>query len=294
MKLNVDLKLQALIPPLDAAELSQLEANLIAEGCRDKLVVWQEENVIVDGHNRYAICTANKIPFETHLISFANRDQAEDWIDRNAIGKRNLKPGDFKIIAGRMYDRRKKSEGASKGNKNATKQLAQVEPVVFDSTAEDIANELGVSRESIKRHVKRATVHDAMVAIGDTDAAEASKTAKQSTIDSAAKKLKPPKPKAKAAAGSKPPVKSTPAPTPIAAVQAVAQEVKAAIAIPRKPGKELTDEEHRKKTKLLCQSYLEKGVRAIGDLGDIAPSQSERKITDWMLLCLEELKRWKV
>ena len=38
--IQIDSEFQALIPPLSAEERAQLEANLLADGCRDPLVVW--------------------------------------------------------------------------------------------------------------------------------------------------------------------------------------------------------------------------------------------------------------
>ena len=46
----IDPEFQALIPPLQAEELSQLEANLKRDGCRDPLVLWKEGDVLLDGH----------------------------------------------------------------------------------------------------------------------------------------------------------------------------------------------------------------------------------------------------
>jgi len=37
--IQIDSEFQALIPPLSAEERAQLEANLLADGCRDPLVV---------------------------------------------------------------------------------------------------------------------------------------------------------------------------------------------------------------------------------------------------------------
>ena len=54
---------ESLIPPLQAEERAQLEANILAEGCRDPLVLW--DDVLLDGHNRYAICRKHGIPFRT-------------------------------------------------------------------------------------------------------------------------------------------------------------------------------------------------------------------------------------
>ena len=46
--IEIDSEFQALIPPLSAKELAQLEVNLLADGCRDPLVVWG--NTHIDGH----------------------------------------------------------------------------------------------------------------------------------------------------------------------------------------------------------------------------------------------------
>jgi hypothetical protein len=133
--IKIDPEFQALIPPLAPEERQQLEANILADGCRDPLVVWPmvdcmssdgvvfrydsptvtgmipeggeyrfwESNedqidlddwpmVLVDGHNRYEICTRHGIPFETVEMEFADRDSAMIWIIHNQFGRRNLQP----------------------------------------------------------------------------------------------------------------------------------------------------------------------------------------------------------
>jgi len=108
--------------------------------------------------------------------------------DRNQLGRRNLSPEDFRIISGRIYNRRKKA--ANDGGKGTLKQsqtVAQIEPQL--STSETVAAELGVSRASIERNAQRARVHDALLDAGDTEAAEIAKGATQADI--AAVKGKP-------------------------------------------------------------------------------------------------------
>ncbi len=66
IELTIDSEFQALIPPLTAEEQGQLEANLLAEGCRDPLVVWARDGdaqppVLLDGHHRYDICQAHRL-----------------------------------------------------------------------------------------------------------------------------------------------------------------------------------------------------------------------------------------
>ena len=87
-QLTVDPEFHALIPPLSADERTALEASLLAEGCRDALVVWN--GVILDGHNRYEICQAHSIPFETVARDFETRDAAKLWIIDNQLARRNL------------------------------------------------------------------------------------------------------------------------------------------------------------------------------------------------------------
>ena len=70
-KLRIDKDFQELIRPLFKNEYLQLEENLIADGCREPIAVWND--VIVDGHNRYKICTEHQIPFAVEEMSFNSR-----------------------------------------------------------------------------------------------------------------------------------------------------------------------------------------------------------------------------
>ena len=80
---------ESLIPPLQAEERAQLEANILAEGCRDPLVLWCD--VLLDGHNRYAICQKHGIPFRTvQAQGIESLDDAILWIVNNQLGRRNI------------------------------------------------------------------------------------------------------------------------------------------------------------------------------------------------------------
>ena len=84
--INEDFK--SLIPPLTPEEYIQLEKNILADGCRDALVTWQ--NWIVDGHNRFEICNKHNIPYKTIIKNFDNDSDAKVWIIDNQDGRRNL------------------------------------------------------------------------------------------------------------------------------------------------------------------------------------------------------------
>ena len=86
--LTVDPEFRDLIPPLNEEELKLLEESLVADGCESPLIVWN--GVIVDGHNRYAICRKHEIPFAIQEKDFSSRDDAMLWMLRNQLGRRNL------------------------------------------------------------------------------------------------------------------------------------------------------------------------------------------------------------
>jgi ParB-like chromosome segregation protein Spo0J len=145
--ITIDPEFSRLIPPLATDELAQLEANILAEGCRDALVVWR--GLLLDGHNRLAICQKHGLPYQTVEIDLPDREAAADWIDANQLGRRNLNPDQFTLLLGELHERGKKPEGAPVGNQKAAKQLGQNDPVV--STADRIADQFGVSARTVKR-----------------------------------------------------------------------------------------------------------------------------------------------
>lgn len=113
MTLTIDPEFQALCPPLKAEELAQLEASLLAEGCREPLCVWRadENAVILDGHNRSALCLTHNIPFETQDIALESREAAINWIIANQLGRRNLTEEQKSYLRGKRYNLEKKPHG---------------------------------------------------------------------------------------------------------------------------------------------------------------------------------------
>lgn len=84
----IDSEFKNLIPPLSADERATLEKLILKEGCRNPLVLWND--TLIDGHNRYEICTAHNIPFNTVQLDFASRDDVILWIIENQKGRRNI------------------------------------------------------------------------------------------------------------------------------------------------------------------------------------------------------------
>lgn len=90
---KIDNEFKSLIPALTEDERKQLKANIESEGVRDPLVIWHEELLLIDGHNRYEIAKELGIPMaelQTEEISFADRNAVKLWIIDNQFGRRNL------------------------------------------------------------------------------------------------------------------------------------------------------------------------------------------------------------
>ena len=153
----IDAEFAALIPPLSSEERQQLEDNIVEHGgARDPLVVWGSGGTLtlLDGHNRYEICTRLGLPFDVHEMRFSSRDEAEDWIDKNQLGRRNLTADAFTLLLGRRYNRAKKAQGAPKGNRNRLIQSDQNDH--FEKTADKLAAEHGVGSATVRRAGKFA------------------------------------------------------------------------------------------------------------------------------------------
>lgn len=88
MNIKIDEEFKNLIPPLSKEEYQGLEDSLKSEGCREAIIVWN--GTIVDGHNRYEICTKNGIAFEAKEKEFESKDKAKEWIIKNQFSRRNI------------------------------------------------------------------------------------------------------------------------------------------------------------------------------------------------------------
>jgi hypothetical protein len=89
MDLVVNEELKAYIDPLTADEHDALERSILAEGCRDALVLWGD--MLVDGHNRYGICRQHGLPFQTvQSTRFQSMEDVHLWMIDQHLGRRSL------------------------------------------------------------------------------------------------------------------------------------------------------------------------------------------------------------
>lgn len=89
MNIVVNEELKAYIDPLTPQEHEALERSILAEGCRDALVVWGD--VLVDGHNRYGICQKHGLPFQTvQNTQFQSMEDVHLWMIDQHLGRRSV------------------------------------------------------------------------------------------------------------------------------------------------------------------------------------------------------------
>lgn len=94
-----------LIPPLSPEEYQTLEDNIRNEGCREPICVWNY--TILDGHNRYEICTRLSIPFQIRKINLYSEAEAIAWICANQLGRRNISEETRRFLIGKRYEAEK-------------------------------------------------------------------------------------------------------------------------------------------------------------------------------------------
>ena len=87
-----------LLPPLSEEQLSALEADLIQNGCYAPVIV-NEDMVIIDGHNRQALCEKHGLPYTMAVFSFEDLLEAKQWALDTQKGRRNLEKWELGKIA---------------------------------------------------------------------------------------------------------------------------------------------------------------------------------------------------
>ncbi|GLQ89810.1 ParB N-terminal domain-containing protein [Dyella flagellata] len=153
MDIVVNQELKAYIDPLTPEEHESLERSLLAEGCRDALVLWG--NVLVDGHNRYGICQQHGLPFQTvQNPRFQSIEDVHLWMIDQHLGRRSVSDFQRGVLALRKRE--------ILAQRSAVQVAAAPEPATehegeaasADEPATAAATERPPSREALAREAK--------------------------------------------------------------------------------------------------------------------------------------------
>jgi len=151
MNITVNEDLLAYIDPLTPDEHDALERSLLAEGCRDSLVLWGD--VLVDGHNRYGICSKHGIPFNTiQNTQFKTLDDVHLWMIDQHLGRRSVSDFQRGVLALRKKDllasrvRPLPSEAPSAGPSVDMSGAASSEPAPVPTASEPVFTREAVAK----------------------------------------------------------------------------------------------------------------------------------------------------
>jgi transcriptional regulator with XRE-family HTH domain len=142
-------ELKNLLPPLSDAEYTGLEESILKDGCLSPLVVWND--ILVDGHHRYEICTKHQIPFAIKSVVLENLDEAKIWIWQHQENRRNLTDFQRAEIALKL-----KNAVAAKAKERQLASLKQSNtvPQIFaerKETRQELAEIAGISHTTLDK-----------------------------------------------------------------------------------------------------------------------------------------------
>ena len=174
-KLKIDPEFKNLIPPLTAEEYAGLEESILQEGCRDALIVWGD--TLIDGHNRFEICTRHNIPFEVTEMFFPSRDDVKLWMIGNQLARRNINNyarTTLECLSEEIQEKQKERKQKSIDNlrQNAGDRVCEITKSVETAvnTAKEVAHRANVGEQTasrvmtINKHIEAAIANNGTVA----------------------------------------------------------------------------------------------------------------------------------
>ena len=157
MNIIVNEELKAYIDPLTSEEYEALERSILTEGCRDALVLWDQ--LLVDGHNRYAICQTHGLPFQTvQSTLFKTIEDVHLWMIDQHLGRRSVSDFQRGVLALRkreiVAERRARVQVSPSQAASATDEQSPAEGPPWDDDASSgtpVAAPASASREDIAK-----------------------------------------------------------------------------------------------------------------------------------------------
>ena len=167
MNIVVNEELKAYIDPLTPEEHDALERSILAEGCRDALVLWGD--VLVDGHNRYGICQKHGLPFQTvQNTRFQSMEDVHLWMIDQHLGRRSVSDFQRGVLALRkreiVAERRARAAAAFvAGNADAETHPEESSATAAPAAASVAPPEDLSSREAIARAARLSSSQVVMI-----------------------------------------------------------------------------------------------------------------------------------
>lgn len=154
---SINDELKNLIRPLNEEEYERLKSSITEEEkCRDPLILWDngDENILIDGHNRYEIMLncGKKIEYSVLKMKFNDINSVKIWMINNQMAKRNLNDKEKSYLIGKEYEINKKPIGKSVNSDE-----------ISERTGEKIGKKYNLSEKSVRSYEKYAKAVDDVV-----------------------------------------------------------------------------------------------------------------------------------
>ena len=162
-------ELANLLPPLTDEQLAVLEQDIQTNGCYSPVIV-NEDLVIVDGHNRRAVCEKLGVPYQIAVFHFDDTLEAMQWAVDTQKGRRNLDVWELGKIAlklkpeveARAKARQSESGGDRKSEAAKSVSLNSDKPISEEPSAppermdarRQLADSVGIGRDTMSRIMK--------------------------------------------------------------------------------------------------------------------------------------------
>lgn len=166
-RLIVDPEFRDKIPPMPKEDFDGLRSDIIRDGyVRDPLVVWKEENTLLDGHHRWTVICENwemlKDKYTIDYKSFPDRWAAIAWICANQLHKHNMTEMQRMKLIQEEHDARQKSWGGARKSSGEIRHLKNDVPETVRhgapskelKTRPTIAKEHGITESEVKTAVE--------------------------------------------------------------------------------------------------------------------------------------------
>jgi len=159
MKKLDDQKFKDILRPLNTEEYEQLRSDIQSNGCLDPTRVWKGKDIVIDGHNRYAICNELNLEYKIEELGFENEQEVKEYIYVNQMGRRNITREQKRYYIGKLYETMVGKRGGARGQnvhlENVSKKLADKHKI----------NEKTVRRsQSYAQSIDKVAVVDSKVA----------------------------------------------------------------------------------------------------------------------------------
>jgi hypothetical protein len=129
-------------------------------------VVWQEEQTLLDGHHRHAICEQHSLDYRIQELSLPDLEAAKAWTIANQLGRRNLTPEQMRYFRGKQYEMQKQQGKRTDLTSHQSDGKSQ-------STVQVLADQHLVGTATIERDGAYARAIDAIAEVAGPEARQA-------------------------------------------------------------------------------------------------------------------------